>query len=484
MRLMILPPRADPTLEVEAAGWTVVDMERAFADRVLRPDRLLQEAAAAAASGAATRRLLLLRSAAELLDAPHRQTRLRAMGAAYAGICDPESGLELRLDDLELTAGTTERLADVLALPARRSPFVPEIEAAVAAATGAERVLVWLEQDQQLPAAAALVERLSASGRPGVAGAFASAHWRTLGARPPLSAARLVATPAVTRRLRVVPGHANGEATAWRDAPGEPVPDGVWAGRVSLSEVVGGALPLDRCRFAVAGFCAAHDEVVAPDGWRIPRAEMARARPASLRLVGEWLVGAPGIGRQDLERTLAEEDRAPLFDWIAGLRRFHWPVDRAGVTWAGREVVVGEPPAELDLARFRPVACPGTIAPDQLDDVIAGLFRRLDERAPLVAGRIAAAFASQQPAPVAGRRVELDPDCALVELPGDDGRARWTAVNLRTGVALALDARLAPHVADLRRPAEPEAALARLPAPVRERALSLLRARAVIRSCA
>src|SRR5215831_8912613 len=126
--LLIVPPRADPTREVTAAGWRVLDLERAFADRCLSRQRLLQEAEAVAAGRGAGRRLLLLKSAAELLDAPHPQTRLRAMGAGYSGLCDPASGLELRLDDLELTAGSTERLDDVLDLPADRSPFAPEIE--------------------------------------------------------------------------------------------------------------------------------------------------------------------------------------------------------------------------------------------------------------------------------------------------------------------------------------------------------------------
>src|SRR6266487_794052 len=122
VRLLVVPPRADPTLAIAAAGWRVLDLERAYAERILQAGALAREAGAAAGTDRAARRLMLLLAAAELLDAPGPQTRLRAAGAAYAGACDPDSGLALRLDDLELTAGTTERLADVLALPAGRSP--------------------------------------------------------------------------------------------------------------------------------------------------------------------------------------------------------------------------------------------------------------------------------------------------------------------------------------------------------------------------
>ena len=479
MRLLVIPARADPTLETAAPGWTVLDLERAHAERVLDPGRLAAEAAAADVPG---RRRLLLAAAAQLLGAPGAQTRLRAAGAAYAGTCDEGSGLVLRLDDLELVCGTTERLDDVLALDAGRSPFAPEIDAAVAAARGAERVVVCLERDQQLPAVAALVARLAAAGgRPEVAGGFAAAHWAALSSRPPLSAARLVEAPRRERRLAGLPGLGCEAPLAWRDGPDEPVPGGEWAGRVSLRELAEGTIDLDRCRFAVAGFCAAHEEVVAPDGWRAAREAVRRA---SCRLVGEWWVGAPGIGRDELERTLAAEEREPLFDWVAGLRRFHWPAGRRDGAWAGRRVSLLAAPDGLDLAHFQRFACPGTIPDGELDAVLGDLWRRLDARAPVVAGRVAAAFASPQPAAAPGPRVELDPDCAVVELPGEDGRGRWTAVNLRTGVALAVDARLAPHVAALRRPAAADAALGRLPAPARERALGVLRARAVIRSCA
>src|SRR5262249_26131833 len=98
--LLIVPPRADPTREVTAAGWReaaaaggrLLALGRASADRCLSRQRLLQEAEAGAAGRGAGRRLLLLKSAAELLDAPHPQTRLRAMGAGYSGLCDPASG--------------------------------------------------------------------------------------------------------------------------------------------------------------------------------------------------------------------------------------------------------------------------------------------------------------------------------------------------------------------------------------------------------
>ena len=134
----------------------------------------------------------------------------------------------------------------MLSLPGDRSPFAPEIEAATAASCGAERVVVWVERDQQLPAAVMLVERLLAAGcRPEVAGPFAAAHRRTLGSRPPLSSARPADEPVVERSLVGLPGEARRPPLAWRAAPGDPVPDGEWAGHVSLRELASGAL--DAC---------------------------------------------------------------------------------------------------------------------------------------------------------------------------------------------------------------------------------------------
>ena len=77
----------------------------------------------------------------------------------------------------------------------------------------------------------------------------------------------------------------------------------------------------------------------------------------------------------------------------------------------------------------------------------------------------------------AGRAIRLAPDCAVVSLPstldGAPGPA-WYASNLRTGLLLALDARIAPRLAPLRAPAEPGAALAALPAPQRAKLIRAL----------
>src|SRR5205085_7555116 len=96
---------------------------------------------------------LLLQAAASLLERePTPQGRLRALGAALAGMSGPPSAVRLRLDDLELPGGTTERAADAGVAARGPLPFQAELDEAVAAAASASRVRVVLDRDQQLPA--------------------------------------------------------------------------------------------------------------------------------------------------------------------------------------------------------------------------------------------------------------------------------------------------------------------------------------------
>jgi hypothetical protein len=129
MKLLVLPPHRDVTLVPEAPeGWHVVDVARDFCRRVVS-DGAMADAVDARVTAPATpqsmRELLLLRAAGALSGRGdlHGHTQLRALGAVLTAISGPPSGVRLRLDDLELEAGTTERSSDVLRTAGQPAPY-------------------------------------------------------------------------------------------------------------------------------------------------------------------------------------------------------------------------------------------------------------------------------------------------------------------------------------------------------------------------
>jgi hypothetical protein len=175
-------------------------------------------------------------------------------------------------------------------------------------------------------------------------------------------------------------------------------------------------------------------------------------------------------------------DDLPL-DWVAALRIFTWPVEEREPSWGGVAVTLSEPAPDLDLARNRPFAAPGTLEDGELPELLRELRVALGRRAELVPGRLAGAYTGGPPPPwTPGPSLALDPDCAVVELPaGLDGRPgpSWYAVNLRENALMAVDARLGPALSGLRRPQPPELALAGMPTALRERAAAMLSSRGV-----
>jgi len=159
MKLVVVPPYQDPTLEwVEGPGERVLDVSRGFVRRLLSPVSLTQEAEKLAAETPTPERLralLQLRATALLLGTPGDAHRaLRAAGAALAGVSGPPSPVRLRLDDLELAQGTTESSADVLhAVASGPAPYQPELDAAAEQMRAAGAARLVLVRDQQLPAA-------------------------------------------------------------------------------------------------------------------------------------------------------------------------------------------------------------------------------------------------------------------------------------------------------------------------------------------
>lgn len=256
-----------------------------------------------------------------------------------------------------------------------------------------------------------------------------------------------------------------------------------WGGAVSSRELARPeSLVATGCRVAVVGFCALGDEVLDAEGHLWPREEyvsaVERLRSAGVRVVAEWWVGAPGVAASELEGTAAHLERASPFDWLAGLRTFHWPRLRPSGRFGHVDVQVGAAAPEKDLARNPPFSAPGTLAAAELPALTERLARGLMRRAPLSPGRVAQGYAvSPSRPPEKGNRVRRDPDCALVELPAAlDGKPgpTWYAANLRTGTVLALDVRLVPGLRALEGTASVAEALPKVSEAQRARVLQML----------
>ncbi|HEX8436150.1 hypothetical protein [Archangium sp.] len=495
MKLLVLPPHRDVTCVAEAPeGWHVVDAARAFCLRVLAPEALTREVEVrerGPATPQTMRELLLLRTALALLgrsgENAHRP--LRALGAALTALSGAPSGVRLRLDDLELEGGSTERTVDMVRISAQPAPYDEELARVAERFSGAERVRLWLEKDQQLPAAVTLAAACPASVPLEVAGPFATTHRVALATIPAFQRASFPEVAPL--RWRVAALEATGpEPLTWVPEGARPPEGGPWAGHVPLEALLAAdVLVAGGCRTAVVGFCAVDDlSVLGSDGTRAPlealTASLERLRSAGVRVVVEWWVGAPGVDEAAHERTFTLLGQRPLFDWVSGVRQFHWTRGRAGESFAGLPVHLHAPPGDRDLARSLPFEAPGTVPHARLAELLGSLAGRLLQRAPLSPGRVAwASLHPPVPAVPGGDSIRLDGDCALVQLPATLEAApkpTWYAANLRTGGVLAMDPRLAPLVVKWERAVPVGEAFAALPESQRAKVEAALVGRAVL----
>ncbi len=497
MKLLVLPPHRDVTCVPDAPeGWRVLDVARTFCQRMLAPETLARAVEArerTVATPQTMRELLLLRAARVLLkrgvsDA-HRP--LRALGAVLTALSGPPSGVRLLLDDIELEGGTTQRVVDVLRNVQQAALFDEDLARAAELFSGAERVRLWLERDLQLPAAVKLAGACPASVPLEVAGPFASAHRAVLCTLPAFQRASFPEDVAPLRwRVASLDMDAREPLTWCPEGARPPADGGPWAGHVALRALLEPELLVaSGCLTVVVGFCAVDESgVLGVDGGRVPlealAASVERLRSAGVRVVAEWWVGAPGVDEPAHERTLVLLGQRPLFDWVSGVRRFHWTRGRTGEDFAGVPVRFLEPPEGWDLARTVPFEAPGTVSREQLPELMGELAEQLLQRAPLSPGRVA--WASLHPPRTlssGGNRLRLDGDCALVQLPATlDGVARlsWYAANLRTGGVLAVDARLVPVIAGAEHPVTAGELFATLPESQREKVEATLVGRAVL----
>jgi hypothetical protein len=379
----------------------------------------------------------------------------------------------------------------VLRVVQRPALYDEDLARAAEQLAGAERVRLWLEKDLQLPAAVALATACPASVPLEVAGPFASTHRAVLATLPPFQRASFPEDVAPLRWRLAALDAAEPERLIWvPEGARPPVEGGPWAGHVALEALLDAeALVTSGCRKAVVGFCAVdEDGVLGIDGKRLSRKTLAtavvRLRSKGLRVVAEWWVGAPGVDEAAHERTFTLLGEHPLFDWVSGVRQFHWTRGRIGEDFAGTPVRFLAPPEDRNLSRTVPFEAPGTVPHGRLGELLGSLAGRLLQRAPLSPGRVAwASLFPPEPVAPGGDRVRLDGDCALVQLPATlEGVAKpsWYAANLRTGGVLAMDARLAPLVVGAERPVPAGELFTSLPEAQRFKVEAALVGRAVL----
>lgn len=502
-RVLIVPPHGDFTLAwPEPEGFRVEDAARAFIERC-RPLALEAEARRceeflrleSGDSAELARSVLLLRAAAAVLQSGRDVHRhLRACGAALAGLCPGRSWMRLTLDGLALVDGSTERGADVLAVARPEEGHAPEIldrvpyevslQPALRALGAAETVRLRLDTDAQLPAAVYLASHLDGQELE-LTGVYAAAHAGALARLPVFAGARLHAEDAVPQVVGSPLLPSAGSALRWVDDPLRlRIPrGGPWGGVVPFGALAEPQSLLNSgCQVAVLGFCELGGEVVGLDGRVLGRDAVRAAvdalRGAGVRVVGEWWIGAPGIGEAALERTFEGLERESPFDWLAGVRPFHWPARRESGRWGRVEVVAGPVPADRDLARERPFEAPGTLSPEVARERLETLEKALARSGGVSPGRVAQAYVTPPaPRPERGDHVCLEPECAVVTmevlLDGRPGPASY-AVNLKTGSILALEPPWAAALQALRAPALPGEALAHLPEAQREKRVRAL----------
>jgi hypothetical protein len=484
MNLVVIPPHGDVTLAADVApGWDRLDAGRAFAERVADVDEVTRLLDAPRAEPLDAELRLLGRAAADVLARrPPHDARLAALGAALRAGSGPPSGVRLRLDDLELAEGTTESSDDVVRASLRPAPYDQEVSRAADVARRATRVCLLVERDQQLPAALSLARALQPRAVE-VAGSFADENWDVLRRVDALTAATLVPTP--VRGWRVgVPWEPATTGPAWRERPSDPVPQGPWGGRVRLADVADAArLTSARCRLAILGVAGAGpDAMFDEDGSSVRVSDLA-AGAAALRedgvaLVAECWIGAPGQGRGSVRAAIEHLENERLADVTAGFRMFGWPVGRSSATWGGLRVETSEPLPGHDLARTRAFRCPGTLSGPEASELMQELGPRLVALGGPLPGRVAAAYTTARDGDGGGGAgAEVEPACAVI--PAPDAPATWYAANLRTGVVVKLDPRIAKALVALARDGD-----SGLPQPVQERLFPALAAKGILRGVA
>ena len=457
MKYIIIPPYSDPTLSYEAPpGWQVYDLMHAFVERILAeantfPTGYDMSLPTSPSQETLNRQILLLAGRQLLAQAGHLHRWLRACGAIMSG--QPSSStVHLRIDDLEIVNGTTESSTDVLLAADKEAPYTPELLCACTDLAQAETLRLLIDTDKQLPAAVWLAHAFAHHHNFEVSGHFALRYKSVLQRMPAFEHVRIVPMdkPYSQRVVSTLPGLSKqlwwstyGEVPKTRHAP--------WGGPVTLEALLEPESLLEsEIKVAVVTFTTLGETVLDEWGQPFSHAELyhsaMRLREQGVRIVAEWLIGAPTINTEHIQESLISLDKPCFFDWLAGVRRFHWPVSRQQTRWGKHVVELAPLDAHRDLARTRSFSAANTLSQEHLPHILNELALALMQRAPLSPGRVAGAYCIAPPDPPSGApgTIRLEPDCALVQLTYEDhSQDKWFAVNLRLQKILAIDQRLA-----------------------------------------
>ena len=162
--------------------------------------------------------------------------------------------------------------------------------------------------------------------------------------------------------------------------------------------------------------------------------------------------------------------------WVLGVRPFHLPRGFAAHHFGGVALEPLDAVPKLQLARSTRFRCATGLTEVEQVAAMQELAGRLSSRFTLAPARTALAIASGPPSRIAGKgSLRVDDDCALVEEGGG-----FLACNLRTGVSLKLDARLARDLKDQPGPKADSERLSVVPLAQREKVRSTLLAKGVL----
>lgn len=358
-RTVVVLPHADPSVRLVAPGRSDVHNlhQRAVA-------RIVGAQEVSAPAGGELRTILHAAARATLAGRADPVARLAA-SATMLALCDPgqQWSVRLRLDDLELVEGSTERGADVRRAAADL-PFGPELAAAVELA--GHDPIFWIDRDQQLPALAALASRVDRPVR--VAGGFALEHWRVLRTWLP-AGSRPVALDAYWETdVGGVPGRrgqtagAAAEPVRWLSRPRVAGgPRRRWADEITGEELGHPERLPEGCAAAVLGIAGADEQgIVTGDGsaldWETVAASVKALTGGGVRVLVEQLLAAPGHTADSAVATARCLAGGDLGWRVVGCRPFHLPPEAGrrgragGLEWGGRRVAA-RPASDRDLPR-------------------------------------------------------------------------------------------------------------------------------------
>jgi hypothetical protein len=451
-RRLLVPPLFDLTLAPELApDDELLDLNAAFVARLTGEAHLRDLATRYATerhdsdgdrAQAATKALFARAAETVLARGRHDAGRLRAVSVALRLSGENDPALRLAGDDVELLDGTTEAGPDVLLAAARTSLWEPETEHARTWARG-HRVHLLIETDQQLPAAARLIEAIGPE-RTVLCGRFATEHAQALRALGPFTRAADIEEWAPSWQLRPQwttdgePVNWVRRAAAWR--PAEP-----WAGWLEPQEAA--RLPEEawsHCRGAAL-------TVARLESWA--RVTGTQGTPVDLehvlklagpkRLAVELLVGAPGVSAKETTRAARRLVTGPG-PRLAGFSPFRLPAARGRTTpdtWDGLPLTRAAAPHH-DLPRWDPFDAPGTLGRPERTALINALTEEFAAHTDLFPGRFAGSAArAHEPEP------SWEPSATVVHEEGPEPNSPGPfVVNLRSGGAFRLHPRLAPVV--------------------------------------